>query len=71
MLPLTFRFIYRHDYSFGSGKKQLFGERFFLFLGRCVQSKNKQLLHQIFPYINFLIEPFLISTFNPQEVSNE
>ena len=46
----------------------LFSERFFLFLGRRFQSKTKQLFCQIFPYINFLIRPFLISTFNSQEV---
>ena len=46
----TFNFIciYRHDYSFSSGKKWLFIERFFLFLMRCVQSKNEQLLRLIF-----------------------
>ena len=71
MLPLTLFFIYRHDYSFGSGKKWLFSERFFLFLGRRVQSKNKQLFHQVFPQINFLNKPFLIGTFNPQEVLNK
>ena len=43
MLPLTLFFIYRHDYSFGSDKKWLFNEIFFLFLERRVQSKNKQL----------------------------
>ena len=36
MLPLTLFFIYRHDYSFGSGKKWLFSERFFLFLRKHV-----------------------------------
>ena len=48
MLPLFF--IYRNDYSFGSGKKWLFIERFFIFLGlaRRAQSKNEQLFHQIF-----------------------
>ena len=49
MLPLTLVFIYRHDYSVGSGKKWLFSKRFFLFLGRCAQSKYKQLFRQIFP----------------------
>ena len=43
MLPLTLFFIYRHDYSFRSGKKWLFSERFFLFLERRVHIKNKQL----------------------------
>ena len=71
MLPLTLSFIYRHDYNFGSGKKRLFCQRFFLFLGECVQSKNKQMFCQIFPQINFLIKPFLISTNNPQEVLNK
>ena len=47
MLPLTLFFIYKHDYSFGSGKKWLFSERFFLFLGRRAQNKNKQLFRQI------------------------
>ena len=70
MLPLTLFFVCRHDYSFGSGKKWLFSERFFLFLGRCVQSKNKQLFRQIFFLDNYLIKPFLISTFNLQEVLN-
>ena len=49
MLPLTLFFVYRHDYSFSSGKKWLFSEMFFLFLGRHVQSKNKQLFRQILP----------------------
>ena len=48
MLPLTLFFIHRHDYSFGSGKKWLFSEGFFLFLGSRIQSENKQLLRQIF-----------------------
>ena len=59
MLPLTLFFIYRYDYSFGSSKKLLFNERFLLFLGRRVQSKNKQLFSQIFPEINFFMKPFL------------
>ena len=46
----------------------LFSARFFLSLGRRVQSKSKRLFRQIFPWINFLIEHVLISTFNPQEV---
>ena len=61
MLSLTLFFIYRYDYSFGSGKKWLFSEGFFLFLERRVHSKNKQLFCQIFPF-----KPFLISTLNPQ-----
>ena len=44
MLPLTLFFIYRHDYSFSSGKKWLFSERFFLFLEKLVHNKNEQLL---------------------------
>ena len=70
---VTFDFIFylQHDYSFRSGKKWLFSEGFFLFLGRRVQSKNKQLLRQIFHGINFLIKPFLISTFNSQDVLNK
>ena len=66
MLPLTLFCIYRHDYRFGSGKKLLFSERLFLFLGRHVESENRKLFGQIFPEINFLI-----STFNPQEVLNK
>ena len=42
--------------------------RILSFLGARVQSKNKQLFRQIFPYLNFLIKAFLLSTFNPQEV---
>ena len=71
MLPLTLFFNYRHDYSFSSGKKWLLSERFFHFLGRCIQRKIKQMFCQIFLYINFLIKPFLISNFNPQELLNE
>ena len=37
-------FIYRHGYSFSSGKNCLFNERFILFVERQVQNKNKQLL---------------------------
>ena len=44
MLPLTLFFIYRHEYSFNSGKKWLFSETFFMFLERRVQNKNKLLL---------------------------
>ena len=40
----------------------LFSERFFLFIGRRVQNKNKQ------PFRQILTKPFLVSTFNPQEV---
>ena len=43
----------------------------FFFLESCVHSKNKQLFCQIFPEINFLIKPFLISTFNPAEALNK
>ena len=46
----------------------LFSERFFLFLGKRVQSTKKQLFRQIFAQIIFLIKLFLIRTFNPQEV---
>ena len=49
MLPLTLFSIYRHDYSFGSDKKWLFSERFFMFLERRVQSKYKQLFCHTFP----------------------
>ena len=49
MLPLTLFFIYRRDNSFSTGEEWLFSERFFLFLERHMQSKNKQLLCQIFP----------------------
>ena len=45
----------------------LFTGRFFLFLGRRIQSEYKQLFHQIFPSINFLIKPSF-DTFNTQEV---
>ena len=48
MLPLALLFIYRHGYSFSSDKKWLFSERLFLCLGKRVQSKNKQMFHQIF-----------------------
>ena len=70
---VTFNFIFylQHDYSFRSGKKWLFSEGFFLFLGKRVQSKNKQLFRQTFHGINFLIKPFLISTFNSQDVLNK
>ena len=71
MLPLILFFIYMHDYSFGSGIKWLVSERFFLFLGGPVQSKNKQLFCQIFSQINFLTKPFLTSTFDPQEILNK
>ena len=39
---VTFNFIFylQHDYSVRSGKKWLFSEGFFLFLGRRVQSNN-------------------------------
>ena len=69
-LSLTLFFIYRHDYSFGSGEKWLSSERFFLFSTKRAQSKNKQLLCKIFPKINVLVKLFLISTFNPQEALN-
>ena len=71
MLPLTLFFIYRHGYGFGSDKKWLFCERFFLFLGRRFQSNIKQLFCQIFPYIDFLIKTFVISSFKPEEVLNK
>ena len=61
ILPLTLFSIYRHEYSFGSRKKWLFSEGFFLFLERRVHSKNKQLFSPIFPF-----KPFLLSTLNPQ-----
>ena len=59
MLPLTLFSIYRQDYSFSSGKKCLLSERFYIFLGRRVESNS------------CLIKPLLISTFNPQEVLNK
>ena len=70
MLPLTLFFICRHDYSFVSGKNR-YSVKDSLFLRRRAQSKNKQLLRQIFPWINFLIKHFLIITFKPQEVLNK
>ena len=36
-----------------------------------VECKNKQFFRQIFPLIIFSIKPFLINTFNPQEVLNK
>ena len=48
MLPLTLFFIYSHKYSFSSCKKWLLSEKFFLFLERCVHSKNNCYC-QIFP----------------------
>ena len=49
MLPLTLFSIYRQDYNFSSDKKWSFSERFYLFLGKRVQYKNKQLFCQIYP----------------------
>ena len=63
MLPLTLFFIYRHGYSFGSSRKWLFSERFFLFLERRVHSKNKQLFCQIFRKIKNLVKTFFDSYF--------
>ena len=44
MSPLTLTFLYRHQYSFSSGKEWLFSLRYFLFLERCVHRKTKQML---------------------------
>ena len=54
MLPLTLFFIYRHDYSFGSGKKM------------AIQWKILSFFRE-----PFLIKPFLVSTFEPQEALNK
>ena len=66
MLPLTLIFICRHDYSFGSDKKWVFNERFFLLLGKINNCSAR-----FFPKQFFLIKPFLVNTFKPQEVLNK
>ena len=53
MLPLTLVFIYRHQCSFSSNKKLLFGEKLFLFLEKRIHSKDKQLLLADFSLIRF------------------
>ena len=60
MLPLTLFFIYRHDYSFSSGKNGCSVIDLSLFW-EARQSKNKHLLRLA----------FLITTFNPEEVLNK
>ena len=54
MLHLALFFIYRPDYSFGSGKKM------------AIQWKILALFRE-----PFLIQPFLVSTFKPQEALNK
>ena len=65
--------IYRHDYSFGRGKKRLSSEKFFPFSfqrGLSIVNINNR-SSRSFPKIIFLIKPFLISTFNPREALNK
>ena len=73
MLPLTFLFIYRHEYTFSSDKNWLFSERFSVFLEGRAHSKNEQLLMPDFSLNNFLMKPFLIGIYfwNPQEALNK